>query len=149
MSLAIFLVLILLATFIGVPSEPKADPSDTSYIPRPEWYFLFLFKFLALYGQIPLLGKIEWIATVIIPSIAIGLLVLLPFIDKRPRPLLRQTHLADFHHGHHGGQHGHADLDVRCSHRLNPGWHPANHRRVGHSLGHCALYGLFWLTASR
>ena len=65
-------------------AEPKADPSDTSYIPRPEWYFLFLFKFLALYGQIPVLGKIEWIATVVIPGIAIGLLTLLPFIDKSP-----------------------------------------------------------------
>ncbi len=84
MALAIFIILILLATFIGVPFEPKADPSDTSYVPRPEWYFLFLFKFLALYGQIPLIGKIEWVATVIIPSIAVGLLVVLPFIDKKP-----------------------------------------------------------------
>jgi len=84
MALAIFLVLVLLATFIGVPSEPKADPSDTSYVPRPEWYFLFLFKFLALYGQVPLLGKIEWIATVIIPALAVGLLFFLPFIDKSP-----------------------------------------------------------------
>jgi mono/diheme cytochrome c family protein len=83
-ALAIFLVLVLLATFVGVPAEPKADPSDTSYVPRPEWYFLFLFKFLALYGQIPLLGKIEWIATVIIPGLGIGLLFLLPFIDKSP-----------------------------------------------------------------
>jgi mono/diheme cytochrome c family protein len=84
MALAIFLVLILLAAFIGIPSDLKADPSDTAYIPRPEWYFLFLFKFLALYGQIPLIGKIEWIAAVIVPGIAIGLLVVLPFIDKRP-----------------------------------------------------------------
>jgi mono/diheme cytochrome c family protein len=84
MALAIFLVLVLLATFIGVPSEPKADPSDTSYVPRPEWYFLFLFKFLALYGQVPLLGKIEWIATVVIPSLVIGLLFFLPFIDRKP-----------------------------------------------------------------
>jgi mono/diheme cytochrome c family protein len=84
MALAIFLVLILLSTFIGIPSDPKADPSDTSYVPRPEWYFLFLFKFLALYGQVPLIGKIEWLATVIIPSIAVGLLVLLPFLDKGP-----------------------------------------------------------------
>jgi mono/diheme cytochrome c family protein len=82
-SLAIFLLLVLLASFIGIPSEPKADPSDTSYIPRPEWYFLFLFKFLALYGQIPLLGKIEWLATVVIPTIAILLLVLMPFLDKK------------------------------------------------------------------
>lgn len=83
-SLGIFILLILLATFVGVATEPKADPSDTSYIPRPEWYFLFLFKFLALYGQIPLLGKIEWIATVLIPSIGIGVLLLLPFIEKNP-----------------------------------------------------------------
>src|SRR5512144_201547 len=83
-SLGIFVLLILLATFIGVAPEPKADPSDTSYIPRPEWYFLFLFKFLALYGQIPVIGKIEWLATVLVPGIGIGLLVLLPFLDKSP-----------------------------------------------------------------
>ena len=83
-SLGIFIVLVLLATFIGVENSPKADPSDTAYIPRPEWYFLFLFKFLALYGQIPLLGKVEWLATVLVPAIGIGLLTLLPFIDKSP-----------------------------------------------------------------
>jgi mono/diheme cytochrome c family protein len=83
-SLGIFIVLILLATFIGVAPEPKADPADTSYLPRPEWYFLFLFKFLALYGQIPVLGKIEWLATVLIPSIGIGLLTVLPLLDKSP-----------------------------------------------------------------
>lgn len=81
-SLGIFIVLILLASFIGVAPEPKADPSDTSYLPRPEWYFLFLFKFLALYGQIPFIGKIEWLATVLVPGIGIGLLVFLPFLDK-------------------------------------------------------------------
>ena len=81
-ALGIFILLILLATFVGVHDSPKADPSDTSYIPRPEWYFLFLFKFLALYGQIPVIGKIEWIATVLIPGIAIGVLTLLPFIDR-------------------------------------------------------------------
>src|SRR5512146_3153097 len=83
-SLGIFIVLILLATFIGVASEPKADPSDTSYIPRPEWYFLFLFKFLALYGQIPVIGKIEWLATVLIPGLGIAILTLLPLLDKSP-----------------------------------------------------------------
>jgi mono/diheme cytochrome c family protein len=83
-SLGIFIVLILLATFIGVAPEAKADPADTSYLPRPEWYFLFLFKFLALYGQIPVIGKIEWLATVVIPGIGIGLLTLLPLLDKSP-----------------------------------------------------------------
>lgn len=83
-ALGLFLLLVLLATFLGVHDSPKADPSDTSYIPRPEWYFLFLFKFLALYGQIPVLGTIEWIATVLIPGVAIGILTLLPFIDRSP-----------------------------------------------------------------
>ncbi len=83
-SLAIFVLLIMLATFIGVPGEPKADPSDSAYVPKPEWYFLFLFKFLAVYGQIPLLGKIEWIATAVIPGLAILLLFVLPLIDKNP-----------------------------------------------------------------
>ncbi len=83
-SLGIFILVILMATFIGVDSQPKVDPSDTSYIPRPEWYFLFLFKFLALYGQIPVLGKIEWLATVIVPGVAVLILTLMPFIDRSP-----------------------------------------------------------------
>jgi hypothetical protein len=84
-SFAIFVILILLATFIGVPGEPKADPSDSSYVPKPEWYFLFLFKFLAMYGQLPVIGKIEWIAAILIPVIVLVGLLLLPLLDKNPR----------------------------------------------------------------
>jgi mono/diheme cytochrome c family protein len=83
-ALGLTILLILLATFVGVAGEPKADPSDTSYVPRPEWYFLFLFKFLALYGQIPVIGKIEWLAAVLVPSIGIGLILFLPLLDKNP-----------------------------------------------------------------
>ena len=83
-SFGIFIVLILLATFVGVPGAPRANPSDTSYVPRPEWYFLFLFKFLALYGQIPALGKIEWIATTLVPGLAVLLLFVLPLTDRSP-----------------------------------------------------------------
>ncbi len=83
-ALGIFVLLIVMATFIGVHDTPKADPSDTSYVPRPEWYFLFLFKFLALYGQIPVLGKIEFLAAIVIPGIVVGVLTLLPFIEKSP-----------------------------------------------------------------
>jgi mono/diheme cytochrome c family protein len=79
MSFGIFLLLIGLATFVGVPSEPKADPADASYLPRPEWYFLFLFEFLKF---IP--GSIEWVGTFIIPALAILALFLLPFLDKSP-----------------------------------------------------------------
>lgn len=87
-ALGITILLILLATFVGVAGEAKADPSDTSYIPRPEWYFLFLFKFLAIFGQLKIfgfeIGKIEWLAAVLVPSIGIGLILFLPLLDKNP-----------------------------------------------------------------
>ncbi|MGB9521417.1 MAG: c-type cytochrome [Anaerolineales bacterium] len=78
-SFGLFILLILLATFIGVKNEPKADPSDTSYIPRPEWYFLFLFQFLKYFP-----GKLEWVGAAVIPGIAVLTLFLLPFIDRNP-----------------------------------------------------------------
>lgn len=77
MSFALFILLIGLATFFGVKPEPKADPGDTSYIPRPEWYFLFLFEFLKF---IP--GEIEWVGTFLIPAAAVLALFALPFLDK-------------------------------------------------------------------
>jgi mono/diheme cytochrome c family protein len=79
MMFAIFIVLLMLATFLGVANEPKADPSDSAYIPRPEWYFLFLFEMLKFFP-----GSIEWIGTFVIPTIAVALLFLLPFIDRNP-----------------------------------------------------------------
>ena len=79
-SFGIFILLILLAAFIGVPGEPKADPNDTAYVPRPEWYFLFLFEMLKYFP-----GSLEWVGTVVIPGIAILVLFLLPLIDRNPR----------------------------------------------------------------
>jgi mono/diheme cytochrome c family protein len=78
-AFAIFLLLVGLAAFVGVANEPKADPSDSAYIPRPEWYFLFLFEMLKYFP-----GQIEWVGTTIIPGIAVLVLFLLPFIDRNP-----------------------------------------------------------------
>ncbi|MGD8620602.1 MAG: c-type cytochrome [Anaerolineales bacterium] len=78
-SFGIFLLLIGLATFIGVKAEPPADPNDTSYIPRPEWYFLFLFQMLKYFP-----GAIEWVGTAIVPVAAVLALLLLPFYDRSP-----------------------------------------------------------------
>ena len=78
-SFAIFLLLLGLAIFVGVAAEPPADPADSSYIPRPEWYFLFLFQMLKYFP-----GQIEWVGTVIIPTIAVLALLLLPFYDRSP-----------------------------------------------------------------
>jgi len=79
-SLAIFIILVLLASFLGVPTEPKANPNDTAYIPRPEWYFLFLFQMLKYFP-----GKLEWVGTAVIPGIAILVLLLLPFLDRNQK----------------------------------------------------------------
>lgn len=76
---ALFVTLLMLATFVGVANEPKADPSDTSYIPRPEWYFLFLFQMLKYFP-----GSIEWVGTFVIPTLAVAALFLLPFLDRNP-----------------------------------------------------------------
>lgn len=79
-SIALFIVLVIMATWIGVSQEPKADPSDSTYIPRPEWYFLFLFQMLKYFP-----GSLEWLGTTIIPIIVILALFLLPFFDRSPR----------------------------------------------------------------
>lgn len=78
-SFAIFLLLVGLAIYVGVAAEPPADPSDSAYVPRPEWYFLFLFQMLKYFP-----GQIEWVGTVIIPTIAVLALLLLPFYDRSP-----------------------------------------------------------------
>ena len=78
-AFAVFLLLVGLATFVGVPQEPPADPSDSSYIPRPEWYFLFLFQLLKYFP-----GSLEWIGTTVVPGAAVLILLLLPFLDRSP-----------------------------------------------------------------
>ena len=79
-SFGVFLLLIALAYFIGAPLEARANPADTTYTPRPEWYFLFLFQLLKYFP-----GKLEVVGVIIIPTLAILVLVLLPFLDRGAR----------------------------------------------------------------
>ncbi len=78
-SFGLFLLIVGLATFIGVKPEPPVDPNDTEYIPRPEWYFLFLFQFLKFVPP-----ELEWVGATLLPGLAILILFLLPFIDRNP-----------------------------------------------------------------
>ncbi len=78
-SFAIFIILVMLATFLGVANEPKADPSDSAYIPRPEWYFLFLYELLKYFT-----GSLKVVGTFILPMVAVVVLFFLPFIDRNP-----------------------------------------------------------------
>src|SRR5581483_9453813 len=61
----------------NVPLERMADPTDTAYVPRPEWYFLFLFQLLKIFP-----GRLEFIGTLVLPTLAILTLVLLPFLHR-------------------------------------------------------------------
>ncbi|MDQ6675752.1 MAG: cytochrome b N-terminal domain-containing protein [Acidobacteriota bacterium] len=74
-----FVILFALAVVAHLPLERLADPSDAAYIPRPEWYYLFLFQMLKFFN-----GPMEVIGTVILPGLAILLLILVPFIDRGP-----------------------------------------------------------------
>jgi ubiquinol-cytochrome c reductase cytochrome b subunit len=44
-----FLILFMMAVFARVPLGRLADPTDTTFVPRPEWYFLFLFQTLKFF----------------------------------------------------------------------------------------------------
>jgi ubiquinol-cytochrome c reductase cytochrome b subunit len=72
-----FAVLFVMAVAVRVPLEQLADPTDTSYIPRPEWYFLFLFQTLKLFS-----GPLEIVGSVVLPGLAILALFLVPFVDR-------------------------------------------------------------------
>ena len=75
----VFALLLSLAVLFNAPLDAVADPTDATYVPRPEWYFMSLFELLKYFP-----GRFEPVATVIIPGIVIALLLLLPFVDRRP-----------------------------------------------------------------
>ncbi|MBM3736751.1 MAG: c-type cytochrome [Acidobacteria bacterium] len=74
---AAFLILVVLAVAAQAPLGRIADPTDTHYIPRPEWYFLFLFQTLKFFE-----GPLEIIGSMVLPGLALTGLALLPFIDR-------------------------------------------------------------------
>jgi len=80
MACVVMLVIILLSLTLGAELGPKADPTTTTYTPRPEWYFFFLFELLRVVKPPSLVA----LATIGIPTICMILLFLLPFYDRGP-----------------------------------------------------------------
>jgi menaquinol-cytochrome c reductase cytochrome b/c subunit len=75
---SVFLVaFIMWILFNPVDLEAVADPQDTSFIPVPDWYFLFLYQLLK---YVP--GQVVWLGTVVVPGLAVALLLLVPWIDR-------------------------------------------------------------------
>src|ERR671934_179695 len=71
-----------LADFLRAGAElgPKADPTTTTYVPRPEWYFFFLFELLRVIKPPELVP----LAVIGIPTICMILIIMLPFYDRSP-----------------------------------------------------------------
>ena len=82
-------VIFLLAARYGAPLEAKANPNDTTYVPRPDWYFYSLFQLLKLFP-----GRLEVIGAVILPGAFFTLLLLLPFLDRNPERRLSKRPVA-------------------------------------------------------
>jgi cytochrome c553 len=64
---------------LGPGVDPPADPGTTSFVPRPDWYFYFLFYLLRIFKW----PESVFLGTVGVPTIALILLIGLPFLDRR------------------------------------------------------------------
>ena len=102
MSLVVVTIIIVLAVvwhetangtkagLLGKEYDDKADPGTFSFVPRPDWYFYFLFYLLRIF---------KWpntviLATVGIPTICLVLLLVVPFIDTRTERRLSRRPVA-------------------------------------------------------
>ncbi len=80
MALIVVLVIVLMSLILGTEQGPKADPTTTTFVPRPDWYFFFLFELLRIIKPYQLVP----IATIGVPTICMVLLISLPFFDRGP-----------------------------------------------------------------
>jgi ubiquinol-cytochrome c reductase cytochrome b subunit/menaquinol-cytochrome c reductase cytochrome b/c subunit len=93
MACVVLGVIITMSLVLGAGQGPKANPTTTSYVPRPDWYFFFLFELLRVVKP----ASLTQLATIGIPTLGMIALFLLPFYDRGPerrperRPLATMT----------------------------------------------------------
>lgn len=80
MAVVVMGVIIAMSLLLGAEMGPKADPTTTTYVPRPEWYFFFLFELLRIIKP----AELVQLATLGVPTLCMILLFLLPFYDRGP-----------------------------------------------------------------
>src|SRR5271168_3564385 len=80
MACVVMAVIITMSLVLGTELGSKANPTTTTYVPRPEWYFFFLFELLRIIKT----PSIVPLATIGVPTICMILLFLLPFYDRGP-----------------------------------------------------------------
>jgi quinol---cytochrome c reductase cytochrome c subunit, bacillus type len=80
MAVVVMAVIITMSLVLGAELGSKANPTTTTYVPRPEWYFFFLFELLRVIKPTSLVD----LATIGVPTLCMVLLFLLPFYDRGP-----------------------------------------------------------------
>src|SRR3954470_11436360 len=96
MSLVVVIVIAGLAwvwknyDILGPLIGPKADPGTISFVPRPDWYFYFLFYLLRIFKW----PETVILATVGIPTLCLMLLLAMPFVDLRTERRLSRRPVA-------------------------------------------------------
>jgi ubiquinol-cytochrome c reductase cytochrome b subunit/menaquinol-cytochrome c reductase cytochrome b/c subunit len=91
MACIVLAVIIFLALLFGAELQPKANPTTTTYVPRPDWYFYFLFEVLRVMRNVP---EFTPMATIGVPTICMILLFLLPFYDRSPERRIERRPIA-------------------------------------------------------
>jgi menaquinol-cytochrome c reductase cytochrome b/c subunit len=100
MSLIVVLVIIGLACvwkytasgpdhvgWLGKLYDDRADPGTVNFVPRPDWYFFFLFYLLRIFKW----PESVFLGTVGVPTILLMIVLAIPFIDlRRERSLIRR-----------------------------------------------------------
>jgi ubiquinol-cytochrome c reductase cytochrome b subunit len=92
-SFLVLATLLVLATFLPTGLEEKADPFNTPQHIKPEWYFLWIYQFIKVPPFVMGPGVLAELAGIFIPAIGIVLLIILPFLDRKPerRPSKRKV----------------------------------------------------------
>jgi menaquinol-cytochrome c reductase cytochrome b/c subunit len=91
MAAIVLLMIVFLTLIFGAELGPKANPTTTTYVPRPDWYFYFLFEVLRVMKNVP---KFTPMATIGVPTICMILLFLLPFYDRSPERRIERRPVA-------------------------------------------------------
>jgi len=96
MACIVMACIITMSLVLGAELGSKANPTTTTYVPRPEWYFFFLFEVLRVIKP----PSLVQLATIGVPTLGMIILFLLPFIDRGPerrperRPIATLTGIA-------------------------------------------------------
>ncbi|HMK61000.1 MAG TPA: cytochrome b N-terminal domain-containing protein [Dissulfurispiraceae bacterium] len=92
MSACAIALLLMTLTILAPPGfTGPADPLSTTYTPKPEWNFLFLYEALKYFE-----GPLEPLGVAGVPAVLVLILVILPFIDRSPErnPFMRPVAMA-------------------------------------------------------